>query len=111
MGRLLWKSYLFVNLQHLIIENIWDLDLQVKDVGTALVPNVQQVLEALGRDQSTPLSFALQKRICSYCGAHPDGFNAGSVHRLVSWEILPSDFLQDAPYSLPGSIFVIAWIL
>ena len=58
-------SDLLINLHNMVVENIGDADLQVKDGRPALVADVQQVPEALAGDQAASLAFPLQQCIGS----------------------------------------------
>ena len=58
--------YLLIDLHNMVIENIRDADLQVKDGWPALIANVQQVPKALAGNQAASLALPLQKRIGSH---------------------------------------------
>lgn len=50
----------------MVVEDIGDADLQVKDGRPALVANVQQISETFAGDQTASLAFPLQQRIGSH---------------------------------------------
>ena len=57
---------LLINLYNVVVKDIGDADLQVKDGWPALIADVQQVPEAFAGDQAASLAFPLQQRIGSH---------------------------------------------
>lgn len=66
---------------------------QVEQLGPGLGADVQQVLEALGDQESRLLALPLQQGIGRHRRAHSDPANQGGVHRLVPGKGPPC-FLQ-----------------
>ena len=80
--------------------DVWHADLQVKNPGTGLVANVQQIAEPFGRDEHRALAVSPQQRVSCYSRSHSNALDPGRVHGLIPWVLNACHYFQHATDTL-----------
>lgn len=79
---------------------------QVEQLGPGLGANVQQVLEALGDQESRLLALPFQQGIGCHGRAHSDPANQGGVHRLLAGKGPPCFLQRNSGICRSARVFV-----
>lgn len=131
--------HLLIDLQNPLVQHLRDVDGQVKNLGPALVADVQQVFEALRGHERALLAPTLQECVSGnllkhklrnnsemtaslgrlfqaeesvpHRCSHPDSRNPARLNRCISRVYLSGHLLEDTPYALSRSVVIIAGVL
>lgn len=100
-----------IDLDDLLIQDVWLPDGEIKDLWPRLVSYGQTVPEALCDDHGDPLALALEQGVGGDGGAHADGLDGGGVEGLAAGNVSGEEVLHDAPDALERGVGVVGRVL